>query len=329
MKYKRLSFEDREELSRLLSLGISLRSISLTLNRSPSTISREIKRSCYCITKYRAITAQRKSIIQAKMRRHGQSKLLKSQELKKIIHSKLSLYWSPEQIANYLKLTYECSSMHMSKDSIYTYIYVQPRGELRNQLTQLLRDKHKKRRVQGISAVGQKSELEDMISIEQRPKEVEDRAIKGHWEGDIIIGDGIKQTALGTLVERVSRAVILIPLKSKKAVDVRKAFAKEVKKLPKELRLTLTYDQGREMAEHKLFTKETKMQVYFAHPQSPWERGTNENTNRLIRDFFPKNTDFTKISRREIKRVQHLLNERPRKTLNFRTPYEIINQVLH
>ena len=122
--------------------------------------------------------------------------------------------------------------------------------------------------------------------------------------------------------------MILIPLKSKKASDVRKAFAKEVKKLPKELRLTMTYDQGREMAEHKLFTKETEIQVYFAHPQSPWERGSNENTNRLLRDFFPKNTDFTKITRKEIKRVQHLLNERPRKTLGFRTPYEIIKQVL-
>lgn len=326
MSYKRLSFEDREEISRHLSAGFSLNEIAKAMNRSTSTISRELSRSSKSV--YRAVHAQRRSQKNTRSRRLGRSKIDSNSELRLEILNKLELFWSPEQIANYLKETYECKSMHASKDTIYTYIYVQPRGELRSQLTNQLRDKHKKRRVRGKSAVGQKSELEDMISIEQRPKEVEDRTIPGHWEGDIIIGDAYKQTALGTLVERRSRFVLLIPLKSKKAVDVRKAFAREVKKLPKQLRLTLTYDQGREMAEHKLFTKETNMQVYFAHPQSPWERGSNENTNRLIRDFFPKDTDFSKISRKEIKRVQHLLNERPRKTLGFRTPYEIYQQVL-
>jgi IS30 family transposase len=326
MNYRRLSFEEREEISRLLSAGFSMRAIANVLQRTPSTISRELSR--LKTSEYRAIIGQRRSIHKSCSRRLGQSKIGNNPELQKAILSKLKLFWSPEQIANYLKETYECKSMHASKDTIYTYIYVQPRGELRTQLTQQLRDKHKKRRAQGKSAVGQKSDLEDMMSIEQRPEEIEDRTIPGHWEGDIIIGDANKQTALGTLVERKSRALILIPLKSKKASDVRKAFAKEVKKLPKELRLTLTYDQGREMAEHKLFTKETEMQVYFAHPRSPWERGSNENTNRLLRDFFPKNTDFTKVTRKEIKRVQHLLNERPRKTLGFRTPYEIFKQVL-
>lgn len=326
MNYRRLVFEDREEISRLLSAGFSIRAIANVLKRSPSTISRELSR--VKVAEYRAISGQRRSAQKSSSRRLHQSKIEANAELKTAILAKLKIFWSPEQIANYLKETYECKSMHASKDTIYTFIYVQPRGELRSQLTQQLRDKHKKRRVQGKSAVGQKSDLEDMISIEQRPKEVEDRTVPGHWEGDIIIGDANKQTALGTLVERKSRAVILIPLKSKKASDVRKAFAKEVKKLPKELRLTMTYDQGREMAEHKLFTKETDMKVYFAHPQSPWERGSNENTNRLLRDFFPKNIDFTKVTRKEIKRVQHLLNERPRKTLGFRTPYEIIKQVL-
>lgn len=325
MNYTRLSFEEREEISRLLSGGHSLRMIGKILRRSPSTISRELKR---LKNDYRAISAQKNSLRNSSLRRLGQSKIKAVPELREAIINKLKIFWSPEQIANYLKSTYECKSMHISKDSIYTYIYIQPRGELRRELTQQLRDKHKKKRTQGTSAVGQRSDLEDMISIERRPKEVEDRSIPGHWEGDIIIGDGRKQTALGTLVERTSRAVILIPLKSKKASDVRKAFAKEVKKLPKELRLSMTYDQGREMAEHKLFTKETKMQVYFAHPRSPWERGSNENTNRLLRDFFPKDTDFTKVSEKEIKRVQNLLNERPRKTLGFKTPYEIIKQVL-
>lgn len=326
MKYQRLSFEEREEISRLLMIGFSLRAIANALNRNPSTISREISR--LKISPYRAILSQTLSIKRGRGRRLSQSKITDNPDLQKIILAKLKLFWSPEQIAIYLKKVYKCKSMHVSKDTIYTYIYIQPRGELRAQLTQQLRDKHKKRRVRGKSAVGQKSDLEDMISIERRPKEVEDRTVHGHWEGDIIIGDALKQTAIGTLVERKTRVLILVPLKSKKAADVRKAFAKEIKKLPQELRLTLTYDQGREMAEHKLFTKETKMQVYFAHPRSPWERGTNENTNRLIRDFFPKNTDFTKVTRREIKRVQRLLNERPRKTLNFRTPYEVFEQVL-
>jgi IS30 family transposase len=167
-----------------------------------------------------------------------------------------------------------------------------------------------------------------MLSIEERPKEVANRSIPGHWEGDILIGGRKKQSALGTLVERTTRTVILVPLKNKKAEEVRKAFAKEVKKLPSQMRLTLTYDQGREMAQHKLFTKETKMKVYFAHPNSPWERGTNENTNGLIRQFFPKGTDFTKVPRKEIKHVQHLLNGRPRKTLDWATPYEAIETLL-
>ena len=218
--------------------------------------------------------------------------------------------------------------MQVSKETIYSYIYILPRGELRAELTRCLRQAHKKRRTRGRSAKGQVSNLEDMISIEERPSEVADRSIPGHWEGDIIIGGQREQTALGTMVERTTRTTILVPLKSKKAEDVRRAFAKEIKKLPKELRLTLTYDQGREMAQHKLFTKETQMKVYFAHPQSPWERGTNENTNGLIRQFFPKGTNFTNITRKEIKRVQRLLNDRPRKTLGWRTPREAMAELL-
>ena len=166
------------------------------------------------------------------------------------------------------------------------------------------------------------------MSIDERPAEVDSRLIPGHWEGDLIIGGAKEQTALGTLVERTTRTVILVPLKNKTSEEVRKAFAKEVKKLPQQMRLSLTYDQGREMAQHKLFTKETKMKVYFAHPRSPWERGTNENTNGLIRQFFPKGTNFNNVTRQEIKRAQRLLNERPRKTLGWKTPYEAMQLVL-
>ena len=166
-----------------------------------------------------------------------------------------------------------------------------------------------------------------MISIHERPKEVEDRIIPGHWEGDLIMGKDHK-SAIGTIVERTTRTVILVPLKAKDAPSVRKAFAKELKTLPSQITVTLTYDRGTEMSEHKLFTKETNMQVYFCDPHSPWQRGTNENTNMLIRDFFPKQTDFSKFTRKEIKHVQKLLNERPRKTLDWSTPKEKFKELL-
>lgn len=167
-----------------------------------------------------------------------------------------------------------------------------------------------------------------MISIEERPKEVEDRSVAGHWEGDLIMGKG-HRSAIGSIVERKTRTVILVKLKAKDATSVRKAFEKELKSLPKQMKKTMTYDQGHEMAEHKLFTKNTKMKVFFCHPASPWERGTNENTNMLIRDYFPKGTDFSKISKKELKRVQYELNERPRKTLNWKSPLDVFeNEVL-
>jgi IS30 family transposase len=329
--YKRLSIEEREEISRLLALGCGLRAISRQIKRSPSTVSRELRRlpyGRYGRLKYRAVASDFLAQRRAGSRRRGKRRLILNRALQLVVKEKLALYWSPEQIAQFLKKQYVDSSMHVSKDAIYAYIYVLPRGSLRKELSEQLRRAHKKRRVRGVSRAGRASKLEDMISIEERPKEVADRTIPGHWEGDMIIGGAKEQTALGTLVERTTRAVILVPLKNKTATEIRNAFAKEIKKLPNELRISLTYDQGREMAEHKLFTKETKMKVYFAHPKSPWERGTNENTNGLLRQFFPKNIDFRKVSREEIKRVQKLMNERPRKTLNWGTPQEAMQQLL-
>lgn len=219
------------------------------------------------------------------------------------------------------------TTMRISPEAIYTYLYVLPRGALKKELLSCLRQnrKHRHKQRRGVEA---KRKLEDMLSIEERPKAVEDRIIPGHWEGDLIVGKN-NRSALGTLVERTTRATILIPVKSKGAFEVAKAFAKEVKKLPQQMKLTMTYDQGREMAEHKLFTKITGVKVYFAHPRSPWERGTNENTNGLIRQFFPKGTDFHKVSRYEVKKAQHLLNGRPRKTLDFCTPYEVFNKLIN
>lgn len=325
--FHRLAFEEREEISCLLSAGRTARGISRILDRSPSTISREIRR-CPQVSRYRAIRGQRDAVKQAKSRRGGKRKLSSNPNLAKLALTKLRQFWSPQQVAQYLKQQYENKDMQVSAETIYTYIYVLPRGELKKELVGCLRRQHKKRRQKGRSQVGQSSNLEDMLSIEERPAEVADRTVPGHWEGDILIGGMREQSALGTLVERTTRTTILVPLENKSAETVRKAFAKEINKLPAQMRLTLTYDQGREMAQHKLFTRDTKMKVYFAHPQSPWERGTNENTNSLIRQFFPRGTNFNDVSRREIKRAQHLLNGRPRKTLDWRTPYEAMEKLL-
>ena len=187
---------------------------------------------------------------------------------------------------------------------------------------------NRKRRHKQSRGIKIERKIEDMLSIEEQPKEVENRIIPGHWEGDLIIGKN-NRSALGTLVERTTRTIILVPVKNREVEKVARAFAKEVKKLPKQMKLLMTYDQGREMAKHKLFTNITGVKVYFAHPRSPWERSTNENTNGLIRQFFPKGTDFSKVSRYEIKKVQNLLNGRPRQVLDFRKPYEVFNQLIN
>ena len=325
--YKRMSSEEREEISRGLAEKLSIREIAGRLDRLPSTISREIhKGGCNKYT-YRAQRAHRRASRNAKSRKFGRRKLVKNEALREYVHEKLRLKWSPEQIANRLKNRYpDNETMQISHEAIYGYIYVLPRGQLKKELLNCLRQKRKYRRKRGKKAEGSTRKLEDMLSIEERPSEVAARTIPGHWEGDILIGKN-RQSAMGTLVERTTRTTILVPLKSKKATEVRTAFSKEALRLPEQMRLTLTYDQGREMAEHKKFTRATKIKVYFAHPASPWERGTNENTNGLIRQFFPKGTDFNKVPLKKIKHVQDLLNGRPRKVLDFETPYEAFEKL--
>ena len=322
INYKRLSDLEREEISRLLSQKCSLNDIAKQLGRYTSTISREISRGGGNNYTYRATKAQNRARRNATKRKSGKYRLNDNPVLWFYIRSKLKKKkWSPRQIAEELKIDYpKDMTMRIAPETIYTYIYVLPRGTLKKELTASLRRNHKRRYKQS-REVKIERKLEDMLSIEERPKEVEDRTIPGHWEGDLIVGR-YNQSALGTLVERTTRTTILIPIKNRKAETVAKAFAKEVKKLPKQMKLSMTYDQGREMAQHKLFTNITGVKVYFAHPRSPWERGTNENTNGLIRQFFPKGTDFNKVSRYEVKKVQNLLNGRPRQTLNFRKPFE-------
>lgn len=329
-KYHRLSPLERERIFRGIQKGDSYRTIAKELCRSPSTIAREISRNLYRYKipehGYSVFAAQYFSQLRASSRRQDKGKLESNPKLFKLVVSKLKQRWSPEQISRYLSDQYsEDPAMQLSHESIYTYIYVRSKGELRTELAKALRQSRPERRAKGSSK--RNPRIVDMISIEERPKEVEDRTVPGHWEGDLIIGKGQK-SALGTIVERTTRFTLLVPLKGRDAETVRKAFSREIKQLPKQVRKSMTYDQGKEMAQHRLFTKDTEMKVYFAHPHSPWERGTNENTNMLVRDFFPKGTDFNEISRYRIKKVQQLLNTRPRKVIEWKFPGDVFAKIL-
>jgi IS30 family transposase len=325
-KYQRLTIDEREQIVSFLSQGKSLRQIALCLNRNVSTISREVGHFRKNGTAYKAWLAQECSDYLSTKRNVG-LRIANNAKLHSFIVEKLKLRWSPVQISTELRSRYPNNKhMQASHETIYTYLYMLPKGELKKELIGYLRQKKKLRKNRKLSN-DSRGKIPDMISIHERPKEVEDRIIPGHWEGDLIMGKDHK-SALGTMVERTTRTVILVPLKTKDAKSVRKTFAKELKTLPSQMKRSMTYDRGKEMAEHKLFTKQTKMQVYFCDPHSPWQRGTNENTNMLIRDFFPKQTDFSKFTRKEIKYIQKLLNERPRKTLDFKTPKEKFKELL-
>ena len=326
--YLRLSLEEREEISRGLALGQPIRQIARSLHRAPSTISRDVRRSRVHRT-YRGHSASASALSRAKAKRKGRSKIREHPALERFIRAHLHLAWSPTQISRELRIRYpQDETMRISHEAIYQYIYVLPRGELKRRLIAGLRQEHKYRRKhKNLNRTETRGKLADMLSIEERPKEVEDRIVPGHWEGDLILGKH-KVTALGTLVERTTRFTVLVPLKERDAISVRKAFAYEMRRLPASLTKTLTYDQGKEMSGHRQFTVDTGIQVYFAHPSSPWERGTNENTNGLIRQFFPKGTDFSTLNRRQIKRVQDLLNGRPRQTLGFQKPINVFNKLV-
>lgn len=324
--YVRLKSHDREEISRGLACKESARSLARKLGRHASTICREIAAGGGR-KEYRASAAGTQAWLAAK---HGRKRKLDANlVLQSFVHDHLRRYWSPDQISRRLKAEYPFDkTMQVSPESIYTYLYVLPRGELKKELIGYLRQKRKLRENRkGKKAESKQGQIPDMISIEERPAEVEDRTVPGHWESDLVMGRQNK-TAIGTLVERTTRTTILVGLKEKDASSVRRAFTRELRSLPVQMKLSLTHDRGKEMAEHKLFSKDAKMKVYFAHPHSPWERGTNENTNGLIRQFFPKGTDFSTVTKKELKHVQDLLNGRPRKTLDYRTPYEAFATLL-
>ena len=313
--YYRFSSREREEFSRGLAQRQSLRWIAKTLGRAPSTLTREYRRAGGGPGMgYRAWLAGPEAV--AAQRKHKPWKLESNPQLKTYVLSKLRQEWSPQQIAKRLKEDYpDDTTMRISHETIYQYLYVLPRGELKKTLLKALRQKPRYRRKRLATQDDRRGKIQGMISIEERPREVENRSVPGHWEGDLVVGPG-HRSALGTLVERKTRLVLLVPLKQKDAVSVREAFAKAIQRVPSWMAKTLTYDQGSEMYDHRRFTLDTKMTVYFAHPHSPWERGTCENTNGLLRQYFPKGTDFNKILIHQIREAERRLNTRPRAVLN-------------
>jgi IS30 family transposase len=320
--YTRLNAEDRETISRGLTASWKLKTIAAIIRRHPSTVTREVMKNCRYRRCYRALRAQARAE-QTRHRFKQPRKLDQCQPLRDYVLAKLREQWSPEEIAKRLPSEYpDDTTMRISHESIYTYIYVLPRGSLRKELITCLRQERKLRqnRKRGHERRGQ---ITGAISITERPPEVADRTVPGHWEGDLVMGSKASNSAVGTLVERVTRYLLLVPLPAHDAMTVRQEFAKAVKYLPRHLKRTLTYDRGKEMAEHRLFTKETKIQVYFADPQSPWQRGTNENTNGLLRQYFPKGIDFRTVTKQQVQFVQDRLNDRPRKVLAFSTPNEV------
>lgn len=330
IQYQRLTNDEREEISRSLAQGTKAPEIAEKLGRHRSTIWREIKRN-RGKTGYRAFSASKRGQARATSRRKGKRKLTKNHELAEYVIDRLKQKWSPQEISQRLKIEYAVDmSMQISHETIYQYIYVLPRGELKRTLIKALRQEHKYRRKRktGTKTEETRGKIANMLSIEERPAEVADRSVPGHWEGDLILGK-YKRSALGTLVERTTRYTILVPLGDQKdAVSVRKAYAAAFQSIPAEIKKTLTYDQGKEMSEHQQFTIDTNIQVYFAHPGAPWERGTNENTNGLIRQYFPKGTDFTAVTVEEVKEVQRSLNDRPRAVLDYLKPDEVFNKLV-
>ena len=324
-QYTRVTDEERDTIAIRLAKGYAQSDIAGELERPRSTISREVANNRYASGAYGATHAAKKARRRRGSCRRGKYKLERNVDLWEYVETKLYQLWSPDQIAQRIREEYpQDMSMRVSPEAIYQYLYVQPSKELRR----LLRHGHLRRRTRGRpKKTENRGKIPDMTMIDDRPEEVIPRLVPGHWEGDIIKGR-YNKSALGTLVERRTRYTILVLLPAFDAESVRKAFAEALTNLPADIRRTLTYDQGKEMADHIQLTLDTETQVYFAHEGSPWERGTNENTNGLIRQFFPKGTDFTQVSVAEIKHNQALLNDRPRKVLGFKKPDEVLSMVL-
>ena len=317
-----LTLLEREEISRGVAEHQSARSMAKLLGRSPSTVSRELSRNGG-YDGYRATLADEKAWVRS--RRPKRCKLAINPWLRQAVASKLRLNWAPEQIAGWLKRSHPGDESHcVSHETIYRSLFVQARGVLKKELLSHLRSKRTIRRSKqaGLNGDG-RGQIKDIVSIRERPAAVEDRAVPGHWEGDLLAGS--KNSYIATLVERHTRYVMLAKVANKDTQAVISALIKQAKKLPDELYKSLTWDRGKELTDHRRFTLATNIDVYFCDPQSPWQRGSNENTNGLLRQYFPKGTDLSVHSQAYLNKVARQLNERPRETLQFETPAERFN----
>ncbi len=317
-----LTLFERETISRGLAADRSARSMARLLGRAPSTVSREIKRNGG-YDRYRAAPADEQAWVRA--RRPKRCKLARHRWLRRVVARKLGLNWSPEQIAGWLKRAHPGEERYrVSHETIYRSLFVQARGVLKKELLLHLRSQRTMRRPGPKKWQGDaRGQIKDIVSISERPASVEDRAVPGHWEGDLLSGP--QNSYIATLVERHTRYVMLVKVANKETQTVVSALIKQSKKLPSELYKSLTWDRGKELTDHRRFSLATDIDVYFCDPRSPWQRGSNENTNGLLRQYFPKGTDLSVYSQAELNKVARQLNERPRKTLEFETPAERFN----
>lgn len=319
-----LSLAERESISRGLAQGLSLRQIARELDRPASTVSREVRRHGGR-EHYRAESADRRAWQQAK--RPKRCVLVSRLRLQQVVATRLQWNWSPEQISQWLKLAFpRDETMRVSHETIYRSLYVQSRGALKKELMSHLRFERLMRQSKKTRSEEGRGKIQDAVSISERPPEVQDRAVPGHWEGDLLSGS--HNSHIATLVERQTRYVVLAKVSSKRTQDVVGALKRVIAQLPAELRWSLTWDRGKELSHHKDFSLATDMQVYFCDPQSPWQRGSNENTNGLLRQYFPKGMDLAPLTQAQLNKVARELNGRPRKTLGFLTPAQKLRDVV-
>lgn len=318
-----LRADEREEISRGLAAGDSIRRIAANLGRAPSTVSREVQRNGGR-SSYRAEKAEKRALAAA--RRPKDCKLAENGRLRYLVARKLSQDWSPEQISGWLRSQGD-STMSISHETIYKSLYVQARGVLKKELQRHLRTRRVMRKARSAAERSRSTgAIQDEVSIRNRPEEVDARTVPGHWEGDLLAGGG--NTHVATLVERVSRFTMLVPVASKDAVTVRQALSKHLRRLPAEFRKSVTWDRGSELAQHRQLSIEADVDIYFCDPQSPWQRGLNENTNGLLRQYMPKGTRLDELSPADLSKFAQRLNTRPRKALDFETPANVFVQML-